>query len=303
MAYRNFPYANIHNPTNYSALMRGVRGGETPAALRRYSRKWIGIILGLSVALALFLLGLAQWVDPALLSFFAMGVYLLALMALLAAPVVDVFAALYAASAIANDHATGRFDLMLVSTMNSGEYIARHLALVRVRTWRVLIVVLGLRAGVLAMLLTFAITRAVYALATVQWALVDVQTVLANIFDFYALIGVAAAAVIVVFIGAIWLCEPLWQFRAITALAVAAGVTVRNPTLVGTMGRTMWRWLGVRVICLIVLVVGLFMAAWMYYVFFIPLLGIPAVLFVFQQHIAKFHEHRAVHGAFTIPID
>ncbi len=255
--YRHFPYANIDPPMKYADLMRRVPGGETPYALRRLSIEWVGMIVAVSVfgGLALYFPLTRFGQGLAGLRYF---ITIEGILGVLMAPVVAGAALIYAANAAVDEHHSGRFDLIRVSSMSPNAYIARKLALVRVQTWRVFMVMMGLRLGVAALA---CIALPLEFVRAGQWRYFDGGDLIVGLLGIYAAI----------WLGLLWLWVPLVEFRAATALAVSMAVSAREPSVLGTMLRAGWRYLLRVLIVVLAVLVGSVVGPFL----FMPLLVLP----------------------------
>lgn len=232
------PHHNLTNNPLFNIEVRRIRWGASERILWRYSARRLEIVVGLLLLL---------WIpfirrDALTLDFDGYPILLFAL-GLLAGVMLDFVGIAATLGSISAEVEAGRWDLLRLTHLSISQIIAARHGVAQVRVWRYTIYVVGLRAaaGLIALLTYF------------QRTLVEgSQIAYRSDWWFSALLGV----VVVGGLGVLFVIEPLWRVRMVTALGVALSSRTRTrvaalPLAVAGLGGL---WLGSLFLAILVFI-------------------------------------------------
>ncbi len=266
--YRLTPHAQLsHNPL-FALEARRMRYGDSGDVLSRRSSRWIGI--GAAVVVIPFLAWMAfdlrYYGSLSVLTDLGMSYVTLALViGLLLGLLVDCAAIAGAIGGISGELITGRWDLLRLTPLRVERLIAAKHGTAQLRAWRLMALVVGVRIGAVA-LLVFIYTAPIFLMVPI---FVDPLEVVFG----YGLIGI---------LSLIFIIEPLWRLRALTAvgLAVSSRMQSSMTALLSAAGYVIALWI---VEAFVFSIVGLTLSSvigvgvyafsdWLWFAFFTPLL-------------------------------
>jgi hypothetical protein len=203
------PHQRLTENPLFNLEVRRIHWGSSERALWRYSVRRLEIVVGV---LLILWLGTVHR-NPQALDFDGFPALLVAL-GLLAGVLLD-----FASMAAVLSHGIGadseRWDLLRLTRLTIAQIVAARHGVAQVRVWRFTIYVIALRAAAaLIVLLTYA-----------QRTLVEgAQAGYRADWWFSALLGI----LVVGGVGVLYVIEPLWRARMVTALGLALAMRVRN---------------------------------------------------------------------------
>ena len=240
--YRLTPYFRLSSNPLFLLETRHSQHGGSPQALIDYSLLRILIICAALLAIWTFLTVAYprpySYVNPVGLEF----MLFVAVLSLLAGFVLDFFGIANALASIAGDVTASRWELLRLTLLSPRHIVAAKHGTAQVRVWRILTIIIGARVAVLLML------------------------VLNLIFEYFRLPGYSMfsgasllTVVIVLAVGAasatIFMLEPFWRLKTVTALGVAVSALARQ-TIPGIL-RALWTlvvfWVGQGILILALL--------------------------------------------------
>lgn len=205
------PFAHTQrNPLFQSEISRAHWGGSARALV---SYTWRSLA---SICVGLILIWLPLSGSTALSVDFTA---LLFVISLIAAPLLDYVCMSAAVSSVSDEISTGRWTLMRLTSLSDSQIVAAKHGIAQIRTWRLTNLIVALRAAVALMaLLTFV--EALYRVRPID--------LIAAIDIVFLAMGYGWMAVI---LALIYVMEPYWRMRALTALGVAISSRVRQSGL------------------------------------------------------------------------
>ncbi len=229
--YRLTPHARLsHNPL-FALEARHVRWGDSGAALSRRSGVWISV--GAAVVVIPFLLWMAldlsRYGTLSVITDSGMNYVTWALViGLLLGLLVDCAGIAVAVGGISDELITGRWDLLRLTLLRVERLIAAKHGTAQLRAWRLMALVVGVRVGAVA-LLVFMYTSPIFLTVPIY---LDPLEVLFG----YLLIGA---------LSLIYIVEPLWRLRALTAvgLAVSSRMQSSSTTILSAAGYVIALWI------------------------------------------------------------
>jgi hypothetical protein len=213
---RAIPRIAHHDPL-FRYEIRRVRWAQTQDQLTNYSVLVLWLIPALVLSLWILLLGSATG-NYARDTFIA----LLLILGIGANLLLDMVSLTASLQSVGSDMQAGRWDVLRLTDLNSEQFVTAKYALTQVRTWRVVALVMSLRISLIAFL-------------AIRLELLPALLVLAG----YALV---------------YVLEPLWRMRALTALGVAIATRLRNTiyALVAGLAATLVLWVAQAIFVLTV---------------------------------------------------
>ena len=212
--YGATPHAHLTRNSLFNVESRREEWGSTGRSLVSYSRL---SLLGVGGALLLIwlLLGLSdQWQDASV-DFTALMFGL----SLLAGMVLD-FASLAATlQSINSETSSGRWDLLRLTSLSDSEIVAAKHGLAQIQTWRLMGLIVALRLTVSVMIFLTAFIVLFHLRPLNFLAAIDVV---------FLALGYGWIAIL---LGALYVIEPIWRMRAVTALGVALSSATRFPAI------------------------------------------------------------------------
>ncbi len=214
--YRLTPHAQLsHNPL-FELEARHVRYADSSAALAQRSSRWIGMGAAVVVIpfLVLMALDLQHYRTLSVITEFGMSyvAWVLAI-GLLLGLLVDCAGIAVAVGGISGELITGRWDLLRLTLLRVERLIAAKHGTAQIRAWRLMTLVVGVRIGAVA-LLVFMYTAPIFLMVPIT---VDPLEVVFG----YAVIGL---------LSLIYVVEPLWRLRALTAVGLAVSSRMQSST-------------------------------------------------------------------------
>lgn len=226
--FRLFGYNFTHPLLFY--FVRDVRGGRTPAGLRRYTRK---VFLVMTVVVLLGLLGAVlltwpntpgddYWYYTVAWVYWMWGVGI----SIGLFVIVDAVTVFFAAMSIREEIGQPvKFDLLRVSPLTPEAYLASRITLAQVRSWRVFVVMWAGRLCMWGLMVFLGV------MGLLIWLYEDGS--------FIDSLSLSDMGILMMFAGAflifsvMFLLEPLWRFRMMAELAASVAARVR---------RGVWMW-------------------------------------------------------------
>ena len=194
--------------------MRRIQWGQSEPTLLRYSVRRIAIITGALLFLWLvFSLGDLQQ--------YRIGDFVFILLALsfLASLALDYTSMTSALGSINGEITAGRWELLRISLVTIPQIVAAKHGAAQVRAWRLMVVIVALRLAVLLMGI-LSLLFEVFFNSSYPY---PYQTST-------DLIGIMTGLVVLLVLGLIYIIEPWWRMRTITALGVAISARARQST-------------------------------------------------------------------------
>lgn len=195
--------------------------------LFRYSRRWLVIVSTLAAML---------WLVSALpnpvrygINDFVLGLGVVSLLASLALDYTCMAASL---GSVKGELSAGRWDLLRLTTLTAAQIVASKHGVAQLRVWRMMILIIGLRAGIWLILgvnFVFVFFRPRGLGLTLEESLLTL-----------------AATVMLAAVLLIYIVEPFWRARAVTALGVAISARTRHGSsaVLAAGGSVAALWLG-----------------------------------------------------------
>ena len=226
LLYRLTPHSHLSRNPLFDLETRRVRWGCDVDVLLRSTQRWLLLICGLILALWLLVLvgsiitrhsGLAA--ENALIV-----VWWMLALSLLAAPALDFVSISSALGSIHGEITAGRWDLLRLTLLPNRQIVAAKHAAAQVRVWRATMLITALRT------------------ATVLIGTLNLLLLAFN--DSYFMRGVSfgewISLLVLLLTGgvvcAVYLLEPLWRMRALTALGVAISARTDHATSAALLG-------------------------------------------------------------------
>jgi hypothetical protein len=171
--------------------------------------------------------------------FVVTGVNMLYLFVFISIPVsglLDFAALLLSLNSVTGDMVAGRWDLLRLTTLSTEGMVAAKHAISQTRCWRPMLMLVGTRLGIIALVVLLLLLAAVAYGGTIQIRRLE------DIYYFFCIVVLCAVYVI----------EPYWRMKAMTAVGVAISALNRSTTsaMLGAFGSLIGMWI------LQVLVVG-----------------------------------------------
>jgi hypothetical protein len=205
------PHKRLSQNPLFNLEVRRIRWGVSEKHLWRFSARWLIIVS--AIVLPLWLLSaLPNPVRTGVNDF----VLLLVIISFLAGLALDYTCMAAALGSINGELSAGRWDLLRLTSLTIPQIIAAKHGAAQLRAWRMMILVMGLR---LAIWLVLGINFVL--LLSQPWGL-GMTTVEA----FTTLV----AALMLALLFLIFVIEPFWRMRAVTALGVAISARARHST-------------------------------------------------------------------------
>jgi len=227
MLESNQVYAALGQEPLFKYAIRRIRWGETVRQLRRYNLRAVLIVHALVVGL--WLLGLiTSGGYPPTYGYYTPGYYIYIqgvntanwlLLGTIGLDIILDFACLvFAINSIGGEISAGRWDLLRMTPLPEERIVEAKHGIAQVRAWRVMAVVLFARVATVMLILfnTFVLPP-----------VLGVSGPLADIFryEFFNPLLVLITAVIFL---AVYVIEPVWRMRALTAVGVAISARVHS---------------------------------------------------------------------------
>jgi hypothetical protein len=223
---RLLPHQRLNDNPLFNLEMRRIHWGSTERALWRYSARRLEIIVGV---LLILWLGVTRQ-DPyySVLDNFAL---LLLGVSLLAEPLLDYLSMIAALGSINAEVAAGRWDLLCMTSLTISKIVAAKHGAAQVRAWRYMILLMALR---LAVLLMIAIGLLAGYGRDYNWIIPAYDRLLWTVFSLVTILA----------LGALYIVEPVWRVRMVTAIGLALSARARSGTsavlLAGSALGTLW---------------------------------------------------------------
>ncbi len=230
MLETNQVYAALGQEPLFKYAIRRVRWGETVRRLRHYNVRAALIVHAL--ILGLWLLNLvaaaSSYPPPTSYGYSAPGYYTYfqstntvtwLLLATIGMDIILDFACLvFAINSIGGEISAGRWDLLRMTPLREERVVEAKHGLAQVRAWRVMAVVLYARIATVILILLNVLVLPV---------LLDVSGLLVDMFRFEFFNPLLLLFTVAIFL-AVYVIEPTWRMRALTAVGVAISARVHN---------------------------------------------------------------------------
>jgi hypothetical protein len=188
--------------------VRGIRWGASERVLLRYSARRITIICG-ALLFIWFVVSLNDLQHYQLSDF----VSILFALSFLASLALDYTSMTSALGSINGEIIAGRWDLLRISLITIPQIVAAKHGAAQVRAWRLMVTIIALRLAVLLM-------------GVISILLILVHT---GTFAFIRPADLILELSLVIAFGLVYLIEPWWRMRTVTALGVAISARTRAP--------------------------------------------------------------------------
>jgi hypothetical protein len=271
-------------------FLYGARRFRWANRIRRASLRWAGLAGGIVLALWLLaILGAAgssavYGASPSRYNSAAYGVmsasssfWGIAFVVSIGADVLlDMVCLAATVNAISGEITGGRWDLLRLSSLRSFEIIDAQHGLGQLRAWRFMAVIVGARVAVvlIAGLQAFALPMLLYN-----------DTSVSGLFGYFGLIGWLVILTFGVFF-LVYIVEPFWRMRAMTALGLAISARVASLTsgLLAGFGAIVGVWVVQAIIMGVVLGVCVFVLS-LFFVLCGPFIcaGVGFIIYQFYQ--------------------
>lgn len=201
--YRLTPHARLsHNPL-FALETRRIRWGCSAKAITDYSLFIVGVTCGL-VVLVWLLIRLGERY-PSRVNDFSI---LLVAISLFASLLLDYRCISTALGSINGEVAAQRWDLLCLTVLEHRQIVAAKYGAAQVRVWRVMTMIVALR---LAVVLTLGLSVFLAVMTGYEWSARTSGEVVST------LLG----QLILVVVALIYVAEPFWRMRMVTALGLA----------------------------------------------------------------------------------
>lgn len=204
---RAMPYAAVPlGDPLFTYEIRRVRWGQTAERLSAYSLKvLLGVQLLVLVLWRMFILASPR--RTGYVAFDASGEFIgwLFLVGVGGNIVLDAVSVVAAVTSISGENSAGRWDLIRLSNCHAEQFVTAKYAVAQARTWRVMIVVAATRLGVPFAILLESLLPQPYS----------------RLILFVYLSGYLA----------VYVLEPLWRMKAMSAVGMAIAARIRHATL------------------------------------------------------------------------
>ena len=209
--YRLTPHHHLTNNPLFELDVRRVRWGTSAQTLLLASGRWIGIMCCVTLILW-FLLSLQDIRDHNVGDF----IFILLLLNFLASLVLDYTSMTSALGSITHELTSGRWDLLRLTLVTIPQIVAAKHGAAQVRVWKLMIVIIGLRIGVVLIsimnLLLLLLHNQAFAYLLPEQARDMVIEVITGLV-----------------LALLYTLEPFWRMRTVTALGVAISARARQP--------------------------------------------------------------------------
>lgn len=213
--------------------LRRLRHGRDAAGLRQKTRRWLGWGFWLPFGLGLFGLALVVASPPVMSSssftrplsmYDSVGNFLMILFLLSVADrlLLDFIAVSASATTISDDVRTGHWELLCLSDVSADTVLHAKHTLAQVRTWRMMAVMTGLRAAVVALGALF-----LFVLPYLLPESSSISRPFGRILTFEDMWQAAVAIICLAILAAIYLFEGCWRVRALAAGSVLISSKLR----------------------------------------------------------------------------
>ncbi|MEP7290877.1 MAG: hypothetical protein ABI835_03790 [Chloroflexota bacterium] len=212
--YRLTPHFHLSGNPLFDFEAGRIRRAASAKTLIDYSIRLTVIVcfVLLLIWLLLELTNRSSWL------YFGAGIdflHLLLALSLLASLVLDFFSMSNAFGSISTEITAGRWELLRLTTIPSKQIVAAKYGTAQLRAWRTMTLVIAVR---LAVLLIFVLT--------IANLIVQYPNTLNTGAPLFLILALAVACVAV---AGVFLIEPFWRMRAVTALGIAISTRVRQP--------------------------------------------------------------------------
>lgn len=187
--------------------IRRVRWGQSARKLTGFSLLAVFVAQLLVILLRAMFVSAAQGQFGSYISFYASGEFIgwLFLVGVFASFVLDIVSMVASVSSIAGDMVAGRWDLLRLSNVRAEQFVAAKCAVAQARAWRVMVVVVAVRVGVLVAILLDSL-------------------VVPRPYSRFILFVYQSAYLLV------YIVEPLWRMQALTGIGMAIAARVGSAT-------------------------------------------------------------------------
>jgi hypothetical protein len=208
--YRLTPHARLsHNPL-FALETRRVRWGHSAKTLVDYS-----ILLVSAVCVIVVLVWLLSRLNTRYLSPYTDTMRLIVAFSLILSLLLDYRCMTTAVGSINGEIAARRWDLLRLTALENPQIVAAKYGATQVRVWRLMVLIIGSR---LAAALTFGLSMFLDVLTGYGW----------NTQPRGAVISTLIGQAVLVFFAALFIIEPFWRMRAVTALGMAISARARE---------------------------------------------------------------------------
>lgn len=208
--YRLAPHQPLINNPLFALDVRRIRWGQSEQLLLRYSARRITIIC--CALLIVWLVVSLRDLQRYTIGDFALFLFALSFLASLALDYTSISAAL---GSINGEMTAGRWDLLRLSLVTVPQIVAAKHGAAQVRAWRLMVVIIALRVAVLLMVSISLLPALIH---TSAFAYVSAAQ-LPNAF---------VELIVLIALGLLYIIEPWWRMRTVTALGVAISARARQ---------------------------------------------------------------------------
>ena len=209
--YRLTPHQHLnHNPL-FNFEVRRVRWGQSAQALLRTSGRLVLIVC--TALMLLWLLVTLRDIHQDSLRDFVLLLLGLSFLASLALDTVSMSSAL---GSINGEIASGRWDLLQLTLLTVPQIVAAKHGTAQVRAWRLMVLIIGMRVAVALMIVLS------YLLILFRDTGSSFRTPGQTL---TSIIG----QLVLITLGILYILEPWWRMRTVTALGVAISARTRQP--------------------------------------------------------------------------
>lgn len=250
------PYAN--NVTRHPVFARDIKGARWAWPREQFRRKSLRLLLLTHVGMIVIWLALSLlwYLDIMRVSYYAYiplqawyngasnAFSLLVLGAILAGVALDFNSVQASLNTISGEMAAGRWDLLRLTALREEGIVNAKYAAAQLRGWRLMTIVVSARVSVLTIFLLFILI--------LPYFIYGYNSFLRGFFDsliydpLSTLIGLATFVLTCL----VFVLEPLWRMKTMTALGMAVSAQVLNPALatLAGIGSVLAVWLAQTVI-------------------------------------------------------
>jgi hypothetical protein len=201
--YRLTPHSRLsHNPL-FALETRRVRWGDSAKALIDSS-----LLLMAVVCVVLVLLWLVSRLSERYPSRFNDFSLVFLAVTLLASLLLDYRCMTTAVGSINGEIAARRWDLLRLTSLDNAQIVAAKYGAAQVRVWRLMMLIVSAR---IAVALTVGVSTLIYSVQDTAWSRRTSGEI----------VSVLLGQLVVVVVAAIYLVEPFWRMRMVTALGMA----------------------------------------------------------------------------------
>jgi hypothetical protein len=208
--YRLTPHQRLSRNPLFALETRRIRWGHSAKAITDYSAVLVGVVCAV-VALVWLLIRLSERY-PSRVSDFSI---LLVALSLIASLLLDYRCLSTALGSINGEAAAGRWDLLRLTALDYRQIVVAKYGVAQVRVWRLMTLITALRLGIV---LTLGLNTLIIMLQDSAGVTRTSGEIISTLF----------AQLVLVVVAVIYVIEPFWRMRMVTALGMAISARARQ---------------------------------------------------------------------------